>query len=110
MRTDALLLLAIVSLLNACGGGDGGASANPTTATLTWDAVADQSLSGYRIYYGTAPATYLQPVGQGVSVGTATTYTVTGLSSGTRYYFAATAIDTSNNESAFSNEVSKSIP
>ncbi len=110
MRTDALLFLATVSLLNACGGGDGGDPTSPTTATLTWDAVADPSVSGYRIYYGTAPGTYLQPVGQGVSVGTATTYTVMGLSSGTRYYFAATAIDTSNNESAFSNEAAKSIP
>jgi chitodextrinase len=81
-----------------------------TTAILAWDAVAAANLSGYRIYYGTAPGTYTQSVGQGVNVGNVTTYTVTGLSSGTRYYFAVTAFDTSNNESVYSNEVFKDIP
>jgi chitodextrinase len=81
-----------------------------TTATLTWDPVTVPTLSGYRIYYGTAPGTYLQSIGQGISVGNVTTYTVTGLSSGTRYYFAATAVYTSGNESVFSNEVFKDIP
>jgi len=81
-----------------------------TTATLAWDAVTAANLSGYRVYYGTAPGTYLQSAGQGVNVGNVTTYTVPGLSSGTRYYFAATAYDTSNNESTYSNEVTKIIP
>jgi hypothetical protein len=80
------------------------------TATLTWDAVADADLSGYRVYYGTASGTYFQPLGTGISVGNVTTYQFTGLSSGTRYYFAVTAVDTSNNESAFSNEVFKDMP
>ena len=53
---------------------------------------------------------YDQPLGLGLEVGDVTTFTVTGLNSGTRYYFAATAFDTSNNESAFSNEVFKDIP
>jgi chitodextrinase len=80
------------------------------TATLAWDAVSASNLSGYRIYYGTAPGTYMQPLGQGINVGNVTSYTVTGLTSGTRYYFAATAVDTSGNESTFSNEVFKDIP
>jgi len=80
-----------------------------TTATLAWDSVTATNLSGYRIYYGTAPGTYLQSLGQGLNVGNVTTYTVTGLNRGTRYYFSATAFDTSNNESAFSNEVFKDI-
>jgi chitodextrinase len=80
------------------------------TAILTWDPVTAPTLNGYRIYYGTAPGTYLQPIGQGIDVGNVTTYTVTGLGSGTRYYFAATAYDTSNNESTFSNEVFKDTP
>jgi len=103
--------------LSGCGGGGvdettniPGSTAPGTTAALAWDAVTDPNLSGYRIYYGTAPGTYLQSVGQGLIVGDVTTYTVTGLSSGTRYYFAATAYDTSNSESIFSNEVFKDIP
>ena len=80
------------------------------TAILTWDPVTETNLSGYRIYYGTAPGTYLQSIGQGISVGNVTTYTVSALISGTRYYFAVTAFFTSNNETGFSNEVFKDIP
>ena len=80
------------------------------TATLTWDAVTAANLSGYRLYYGTAPGTYFQAIGSGVNVGNVITHTLTGLSSGTRYYFAATAFDTSGNESSFSNEVFKDVP
>jgi chitodextrinase len=80
------------------------------TAILTWDPVTAPNLAGYRIYYGTAPGTYLQPTGLGIDVGNVTSYTVTGLGSGTRYYFAATAYDTFNSESVFSNEVFKDVP
>jgi chitodextrinase len=81
-----------------------------TTATLAWDAVTDPTLGGYRIYYGTAPGIYFQAAGQGLDVGKVTTYTVTGLNSGTQYYFAATGYDTSNDESTYSNEVFEVIP
>ena len=128
--SGALLLLAIAGLLVACGGGgsepapgggvsvfDGGGGSGvggsgcitgPAPAILTWDAVTDPSLAGYRIYYGTRGGTYPWSVDV---VGNVTTITVTGLSSGTTYYFAATAYDSSNppNESAFSNEVCKTI-
>jgi len=80
------------------------------TAVLTWDPVTSANLSGYRVYYGTTSGAYIQVRGAGLNVGNALTYTITGLTSGTRYYFAVTAIDTSNNESAFSSEVFKNIP
>ncbi len=80
------------------------------SASLAWDAVTAPNLSGYRVYFGTAPGTYLQPLGQGISVGNVTAYTLTGLASGSLYYFAVTAFDTLGMESAYSNEVSKSIP
>ena len=82
----------------------------PNTATLEWDAVTFPTLSGYRVYYGTAPGSYQQPPGAGVDVGNVTNFTVAGLGSGTRYYFAVTAYDGSNNESGYSNEVFKDIP
>src|SRR2546422_379289 len=63
------------------------------SASLAWDAVTVLNLSGYRVYFGTAPGTYLQAVGQGISVGNVTTFTVTGLASATRYYFAVTDFD-----------------
>ena len=85
-------------------------SASGPTASLAWEAVTSSALKGYRVYRGTAPRKYLQAAGNGVDVGTAVTATVSGLSSGTRYYFAVTAYDTSNRESAFSNEVFKDMP
>jgi hypothetical protein len=111
------LLLVASALFAACGGGGGGgggeahpaSAAGVNTATLTWDAVADPSLSGYRVYFGTAPGMYLQSLGQGLNVGNVTTYVVTGLGSG-RYYFAATAYDIAGNESDFSSETFKDVP
>jgi chitodextrinase len=82
----------------------------PDTATLAWDAVIHPSLVGYRVYFGTASGTYTQTAGNGVDAGNTTTRTITGLSSGTRYYFAVKAYDALNNESTFSNEVFKDIP
>jgi hypothetical protein len=85
----------------------------PTTsnsASLAWDSVTAPNLTGYRVYYGTSSGIYSQPYGQGLSVGAAVSYTVMGLSSGTRYYFAVTAIDSLGNESAYSNEAFKDIP
>jgi len=94
-------------LLIACGGGfTGPNTVSPNTAVLTWGTVEDLDLAGYRVYYGTAPLTYTQSL----DVGNDTICTVTGLSSGTRYYFAATAYSTLNDESVISNEVFKDIP
>ena len=110
--SSALLILAMAVLLNACGGGGGGGGSAPqasaTTATLSWDAVTDSNLGGYRIYLGTAPGNYteFESVIKGV-----TSFTVEGLKRGTRYYFAVTAYDdASNNESFPANEVFKDIP
>jgi len=80
------------------------------SADLAWDAVTAPNLSGYRVYFGTAPGTYLQALGQGTSVGNVTTYTLTGLASGSRYYFAVTAFDALGIESDYSNEIFKDIP
>lgn len=88
------------------GGGVVGCASGPVPAVLAWDAVTGPvPAAGYRIYYGTTPGTYVQVV----NVGNVTTTPVMGLSSGTTYYFAATAYDASNNDSPFSNEVCKTI-
>ena len=59
-------------------------------------------MAGYRLYMGTSPGSYGAPI----SVGNVTSYTVGNLTSGVRYYFAVSAVDTSDNESARSTEVS----
>jgi PKD repeat protein len=72
--------------------------------TLAWDAVSAPSLSGYRLHYGQSSGSYSSQL----DAGTQTTYTVSGLTVGQTYYFAVTAYDT-DEESAFSNEVSATI-
>jgi hypothetical protein len=75
------------------------------SAFLQWDPVSDPSLSGYHLFYAKAGTAY-----QLVDVGDTTTYSMTGLDSGTRYYFRVAAYDSSGNQSDFSNEVYKDMP
>jgi hypothetical protein len=72
---------------------------------LAWDPNTEPTLAGYKLYYGTAPRTY----DTSIDVGNVTTYTITGLTPGVTYYFAATAYDTNGSESDFSNEVSTTV-
>lgn len=77
------------------------------SATLAWKPSISGDVEGYKIYRSTAPGAY------GAAIATlsrsVTTYQATGLQLNTTYYFVVTAFDGSNNESLYSNEVSKSI-
>jgi fibronectin type 3 domain-containing protein len=75
-------------------------------ATLAWDPNTESDLAGYKVHYGTASGSYTVHT----DVHNVTTYTVTGLTAGQTYYFAATAYDTSGNESGYSNPVSYAVP
>lgn len=78
-----------------------GVCSNPTVSvTLAWPASTDPSVVGYKIYYGTASGVYTNAL----NVGLATSATVSNLTAGTRYYFAATAYNASGVESPYSNE------
>jgi len=80
----------------------------PNTAALIWVA-PPEPISGYRVYYGTKPGVYDQQPGGGM-YSRKVNYTVVGLTTGYTYYFAVTAIDRAGMESAYSNEVSKTMP
>ena len=69
---------------------------------IAWNANQESDLDGYRVYYGTAAGNYGTPI----DVGEISAYEITGLNTGTRYYIALTAYDTSDNESAKSAEIS----
>ena len=77
------------------------------SATVSWSANSEDDLAGYRIYYGTTQG---GPYGSSSALidKTKTSYTISNLSDGT-YYFVVVALDTSDNESAYSREVSKTI-
>ena len=77
------------------------------TAGLAWTANSETDLAGYKIYKATSSGAYGAPVA--TLPKTTTNYTVTGLQTGTTYFFAITAYDNTGNESPPSGEVSKSI-
>jgi hypothetical protein len=69
--------------------------------SLTWDANAESTIAGYKLYYGSSSKSYEYSV----DVGNTTTYTLTNLPDDMSYYFAATAYDVYGNESDYSEEV-----
>jgi hypothetical protein len=78
-----------------------------SSAILLWNASAGPNVASYKIYQSTTSGVYGAPIA--TVPASSLTYTAAGLQSGTTYYFTVTAVDTSNNESLHSNEVSKSI-
>lgn len=118
---SAVLFSASIIALAGCGGTDaplaGGVPATApvpappasATANLSWSASSGPDVAGYRLYFGTAPRTYLQVRGAGVNMGNMTRYAVTGLQPGQVYYFTVTAYDAVGNESAYSNEATKLV-
>lgn len=76
------------------------------SATLAWQPSSDPAVVGYQIYYGTASHTYTDMV----NVGPSTTATVSNLLTGSTYYFAVTAYNSSGVQSPFSNEASGAFP
>ena len=77
------------------------------SVTLAWDASPGPDIAWYRVYYGPDSRVYTNLVQVGGNVYTAT---VSNLVPDSMYYFAATAGDTNNLESDFSNEVSYRVP
>jgi hypothetical protein len=76
------------------------------SATVTWNANTESDLAGYRVYYGTSSRT-ITNYPNSISVGKVMTATISGLTKGTKYYFAVKAVDTSGNLSGYSLEVTK---
>jgi hypothetical protein len=74
--------------------------------TLAWDANTESDLKGYIVYYGTSSKNY----DHSIDVGNVSTCTIPGLTKGQTYYLAATAYDTSLNESAYSEEITYTVP
>ncbi|MEO0425148.1 MAG: putative Ig domain-containing protein, partial [Pseudomonadota bacterium] len=80
---------------------------NWTPPTENTDDSALVDLEGYRIYYGTSPSNYTDQVS--VDNAGLSSFVVDDLPAGT-FYFAITAINDQGIESAFSDEVSTTLP
>jgi hypothetical protein len=76
------------------------------SASVTWNASTSSGIIGYNLYYGTASRVYTAEA----SLGIATNATINGLSAGTNYYFAVTAVDSLGLESTYSNEQVFTVP
>lgn len=73
--------------------------------SLAWDPNTEPDLAGYKVYYGLGSRNYDRVM----DVGNTTSCVVTGLEQDRTYYFAATAVNTANIESEFSDEVSAAL-
>ncbi|MCC7383802.1 MAG: hypothetical protein IT384_18315 [Deltaproteobacteria bacterium] len=90
-------------------------------ATLAWDPNPEADLAGYRLYYDIDAGppytgTFIQEGPSPIDIPLASladptlpTFRVSGITGCTHVFFALTAYDTSNNESAFSNQVDATI-
>ena len=118
--TFIAMLVVVVVVLAGCGGGGQsalpGPGSNNGAGMLVWDAPSSNTdgspatdLAGYKIYYGTVSGNYTASI----DVGNSTSIPLTTLSSSVPvsglYYIAVTVYDTAGNESAYSNEISKSL-
>ena len=77
--------------------------AGAAQVSLTWG--KSTGAAGYKMHYGNYSGNYQHTV----NVGNSASCTISGLNEGTTYYFAASAYDTQQNESDYSNEVCYTI-
>ena len=75
------------------------------SVNLAWNPNPEPDIAGYLVHYGTGSRNYTQT--QEAATPSAT---VTGLTEGVAYYFAATAYNDQGVESDYSNEVSYAVP
>jgi len=66
--------------------------------TVAWDENSETDIAGYKLHYGSTSGNYEYSV----DVGNNTSCSISGLTEDTTYYLAATAYNTNNVESSFS--------
>jgi hypothetical protein len=76
------------------------------TVNLSWDA-STSSVAGYNVYRGASAGAYTK-INRTMDANTA--YADTTVLSGTTYYYAATAVNSSGQESAYSTPIKVSVP
>jgi len=82
---------------------------NSHSATLNWTASTSSSVAGYNLYRSTTSGgPYTRVNSTGLIAGT--TYNDTSVQAGATYFYVATAVDSSGDESGYSNETSATIP
>ena len=85
-----------------------GVAASSHTVALNWTA-STSSVVGYNVYRSTTSGSGYSKINSALVSGVSYTDSST-LTSGTTYYYVTTAVDSSGNESAYSNQTSAAIP
>lgn len=78
----------------------------PYSVDLSWDPSTSQ-VSGYNLYRGTKPGAYSRI---NSNLDPDTTYTDSTVSAGVTYYYAATSVSSSGEESGYSSPIQVSVP
>jgi hypothetical protein len=76
------------------------------SVTLAWDPSTDPTIAGYNLYYGASSRSYTNVI----PAGAATAGTISNLTSGATYYFAATSYTAAGLESDYSAELAYTLP
>jgi len=79
-----------------------------TSVLLSWDASSSSATWGYNVYRSNVSGSGFTRIN--LSPVSALTYADTLVASGQTYYYVVTAVDSSGNESGFSNQIQESIP
>jgi fibronectin type 3 domain-containing protein len=86
-----------------------GQSGNPTShsVALSWGA-STSSVTGYYVFRGTATGGPYSQLNS--SPNTSLGFTDSTVAAGNKYFYVVTSVDTTGNQSVFSNEVSAQVP
>ncbi len=87
--------------------GSGTQTTSSHSVSLTWNP-STSTVAGYNLYRGTQSGGPYSRMNSSLLSGTS--YDDSGVQSGATYFYVSTAVDASNNESAFSNEATAAIP
>jgi hypothetical protein len=79
------------------------------SVALSWTPSSSPNIASYNVYRSTTSGSFSPPAIGSVSAPT-TTYTDTTVTDGVTYYYATTAVNSSNQESAYSNQATAVIP
>ncbi len=80
--------------------------AHAAQITLAWNANSEPTVTGYKVYYGTASRVYSAVI----DVGNWTSCVISGLQEGITYFFTATAYNSEGDESSYAGEISYTVP
>ncbi len=82
----------------------------PPAVTFSWSASSSPGVAGYKLWWGTQPRAATGGYANVLDAGNAVSASLSNLAFGATYYFAATAYASNGLQSAWSNEITNTMP